>query len=296
MRRFTSTTRVPALAGAVLAALVLAACGSSSKTTPAAGSSSGSTSGSTSAAASSSSGKTYLIGTSADFPPFESRSANDPNQIVGFEPDMMAKIMGHLGAKYKFVPSDFNGLIPALQSGRVDMVVSDVYDTALRRKVVDFVDYLQTGLSVMVNSSDVSKVKSFQDLCGKPVGILTGSPSEVTPLQEASKKCAAAGKSAIQTKSFPAVAQEVPALEHGTLFAIFEDTVTLGLIQHAQHGNVKVVFSDPAARTNIGIAVKKGSPTESKLSSAMKWYFGTPDYAQNAKKWHLPSSSLLKSS
>jgi polar amino acid transport system substrate-binding protein len=280
--------RLPVAAGAVLAAVVLAACGSSSSSTT--------SSKASSAGTSSSSGKTYLIGTSADFPPFESRSSSNPNQIVGFEPDMMAKVMGHLGYKYKFVPSDFNGLIPALQSGRVDMVVSDVYDTALRRKVVDFVDYLQTGLSVMVNASDASKVKSFQDLCGKPVGILTGSPSEVTPLQDASKKCAAAGKPAIQMKSFPAVAQEVPALKNGTLFAIFEDTVTLGLIQHSQNNSVRVVFSDPAARTNIGIAVKKNSPLESKLKSALQWYFGTPDYVQNAKKWNLPSSSLLKSS
>jgi hypothetical protein len=96
-------------------------------------------------------------------------------------------------------------------------------------------------------------------------------------------------------KSFPAVAQEVPALQHGVLFAIFEDTVTLGLIQHSQP-SLKVVFDDPAARTNIGIAVKKGSAIEQQLKSGMQWYFGTPQYAQNAKKWHLPSSSLLKNS
>jgi polar amino acid transport system substrate-binding protein len=203
--------------------------------------------------------------------------------------------MGHLGLKYKWVTSDFNGLIPALQSGRIDMVVSDIYDTALRRKVVDFIDYLQTGLSIMVKSSDAGSVHSFSDLCGKAVGILTGSPSEVTPLQDASKKCTAAGKSGIQMKSFPAVAQEVPALEHGVLFAIFEDTVTLGLIQHSQP-SLKVVFDDPAARTNIGIAVKKGSAIESQLKSGVSWYLSSSGYAQNAKKWNLPASSLLKSS
>src|SRR5690349_19356198 len=282
MGRFTSAIRLPAVAGAVLVALALAASGSSN---------SGSATKTGSAGA-----KTYVIGTSGDFPPFESRSASNPNDIVGFEPDMMKAVMGHLGLKYKFVTGDFNGLIPGLQSGRFDMIVSDVYDTALRRKVVNFVDYLQTGLSIMVKSSDAANVKSFSDLCGKAVGILTGSPSEVTPLQDASKKCKAAGKSAIQMKSFPAVAQEVPALENGTLFAIFEDSVTLGLIESARHGKVKVVFDDPAARTNIGIAVKKGSPIKGQLAAAMKWYFGSAAYRQNAAKWKLPSYALLKKS
>jgi polar amino acid transport system substrate-binding protein len=280
MGRLTSSIRLPAVAGATLVALALAVS---------AGGNSGTASKAGSAGA-----KTYVIGTSGDFPPFESRSASNPNDIVGFEPDMMKAVMGHLGLKYKWVTGDFNGLIPGLQSGRFDMIVSDVYDTALRRKVVNFVDYLQTGLSIMVKSSDAANVKSFSDLCGKPVGVLTGSPSEVTPLQDASKKCKAAGKSAIQMKSFPAVAQEVPALENGTLFAIFEDSVTLGLIESARHGKVKVVFDDPAARTNIGIAVKKGSPLKGQLTAGMKWYFGSAAYRQNAAKWKLPSYSLLK--
>src|SRR5581483_3328855 len=282
MGRFASSIRLPAVAGAALVALALAANGSGSSGTAAKTSSAGA--------------KTYVIGTSGDFPPFESRSASNPNEIVGFEPDMMKAVMGHLGWKYKFVTGDFNGLIPGLQSGRFDMIVSDVYDTALRRKVVNFVDYLHTGLSIMVKSSDAPNVKSFSDLCGKAVGVLTGSPSEVTPLQDASKKCKAAGNSAIQMKSFPAVAQEVPALENGTLFAIFEDSVTLGLIQSARHGKVKVVFDDPAARTNIGIAVKKGSPIKGQLAAAMKWYFGSAAYRQNAAKWKLPSYALLKKS
>jgi polar amino acid transport system substrate-binding protein len=284
MGRFTSAIRPPAVVGAVLVALALALAASGSGN-------SGSATKTTSAGA-----KTYVIGTSGDFPPFESRSASNPNDIVGFEPDMMKAVMGHLGWKYKFVTGDFNGLIPGLQSGRFDMIVSDVYDTALRRKVVNFVDYLQTGLSIMVKSSNAANVKSFNDLCGKAVGVLTGSPSEVTPLQDASKKCKAVGKSSIQMKSFPAVAQEVPALENGTLFAIFEDSVTLGLIESARGGKVKVVFDDPAARTNIGIAVKKGSPIKGQLTAAMKWYFGSPAYAQNAKKWKLPSYALLKKS
>lgn len=275
---------------AAVAAVLIAACGSSSSSSSSAGAAGGSSSATTSAAAGS--GKTYIIATSADFPPFSSRSADNPNTIVGFEPDMMAAVMKHLGWKYKWVTSDFNGLIPAVQSGRVDMVVSDVYDTSAREKVVDFIDYLKTGLSVMVASSNASKVHSFMDVCGKSMGILTGASSELQFATQASQACKKAGKPAIDIHSYPAVAQEVPALGNGNLYAMFEDTITEHLIANKQH-SLKVVFDDPAASTPLGIVLKKGGAIESQLRSGLQWYFGTAQYKSNAAKWGLPTGALI---
>lgn len=279
--------------GAVAAAAVVfvAACGSSGSASSSPSSAAASSAGSSSQAASS--GKTYVIATSADFPPFSSPAANNPNQIVGFEPDMMKSVMAHLGWKYKWVTSDFNGLIPAVQSGRADMVVSDVYDTAAREKVVDFIDYLKTGLSVMVNSSNASKVKSFMDICGHSMGILTGASSELQFATQASNACKKAGKPAIDLHSFPAVAQEVPALGNGNLYAMFEDTITEHLIANKHPGSLKVVFDDPAASTPLGIVVKKGSPIEAKLRSAVQWYVGTPQYKADAQKYGFPAVALV---
>lgn len=291
----TFAKRLTMVALAAAAAVLVAACGSSGSTSSSASSSSASAAAagsSSSSSASSGSGRTYIIGTSADFPPFSSRSANDPNQIVGFEPDMMKSVMGHLGWKYKWVTSDFNGLIPAVQSGRIDMVVSDVYDTPSREKVVDFIDYLKTGLSVMVNASNAAKVHSFMDVCGHSMGVLTGASSELQFAQQASSACTKAGKQAIDIHSYPAVAQEVPALGNGNLYAMFEDTITEHLIANKQPG-LKVVFDDPAASTPLGIVVKKGSPIESQLRSAVQWYLGTAQYKADAQKHGFPASALI---
>lgn len=298
MNSFTKRLHLGALAAAVV--VLVAACGSSgssssSSAAPAAAATTGASSATStsSSAASASSGKTYVIATSADFPPFSSRAANNPNDIVGFEPDMMKAVMGHLGWKYKWVTSDFDGLIPAVQSGRVDIVVSDVYDTPAREKVVDFVDYLKTGLSVMVSSSSASKVHSFMDLCGHPMGVLTGASTELQFGQKASSACKKAGKPAIDIHSYPAVAQEVPALGNGNLYAMFEDTITEQLIANKRPGTLKVVFDDPEASTPLGMAVKKGGPIESQLRSAVQWYLGTPQYKADAKKQGFPTSSLI---
>jgi polar amino acid transport system substrate-binding protein len=299
MSSFVTRLRLGALAAA--AVVLVAACGSSgsggssssSSAAPAAATTGGGSSGTSSSAASASSSKTYVLATSADFPPFSSRAADNPTDIVGFEPDMMKAVMGHLGLKYKWVTSDFDGLIPAVQSGRVDMVVSDVYDTAAREKVVDFVDYLKTGLSVMVSASNASKVHSFMDLCGHPMGVLTGASTELEFGQKASDACKKAGKPAIDIHSYPAVAQEVPALGNGNLYAMFEDTITEQLIANKRPGTLKVVFDDPEASTPLGIAVKKGGPTEAKLRSGVQWYLGTAQYKADAKKQGFPTSSLI---
>jgi polar amino acid transport system substrate-binding protein len=290
----TIATRLRFAALAAATVVLIAACGSSSNSSSSAGSSSATAaaanSSTTSAAASS--GKTYVVITSADFPPFSSRAADDPNTIVGFEPDMVKAVMAHLGLKYKWATADFDGLIPAVQSGRADMVVSDVYDTAAREKVVDFLDYLKTALSLMVTSSNASKVHGWMDVCGKPVGILTGAATELEFAQKASKACTAAGKPAIDIHSYSAVAQEVPALKNGNLYAMYEDTITEHLIANKQP-DFKVVFDDPEASTPLGIAIKKGSPTEAQLKTGMQWYLSSPEYKANATKWGLPASALV---
>ncbi len=285
-------TRLRIAAFAACAVVLIAACGSSSSSSTSSSSAGASSASTSTASSAASSGKTYVLITSADFPPFSSRSASDPNQIVGFEPDMMQAVMGHLGWKYKWVTADFNGLIPAVQSGRADMVVSDVYDTAKREKVVDFTDYLKTALSLMVTSSNASKVHGWMDVCGKPVGILTGAATELQFATAASQACQKAGKPAIDIHSYSAVAQEVPALQNGNIYAMYEDTITEHLIANKQT-NFKVVYDDPQAATPLGIAIKKGSPIQAQLKSAMKWYVSSPEYKANATKWGLPPSAYI---
>jgi polar amino acid transport system substrate-binding protein len=280
------------LLGALLAAataLAIAACGGSS-------SGGSSTGGGTTAAggSSSGSGKTYVVATSADFPPMSFRSTEKASQVVGFEVDMLKSVMGHLGWNYKLVTSDFNGLIPSVQSGRVDMVVSDVYNTAERQKVVDFVDYLENSFAVMVSGKNKAKVHSYMDVCGQSLGVLTGSAPELEIARAASKKCTAAGKKKITIRSYPAVAQELPQINNGHLFAILEEYTSLAYTQKKTNGKFAVAFPDPNT-TKVGIVVKQKSPLESKLRSAMQWYLSSPDYKQQAQKWGIQSKSLLSS-
>lgn len=237
-------------------------------------------------------GKTYIIGTSADFPPMEFRDPAHPGQFTGFEIDMMNAIMGHEGLKFQFRDMKFAGLIPGVQNGQVDMVVSDVYHTDERAKVVDFVDYIQSGLSVMVSAANGNSVGSYMDLCGKSLGIIAGSPSEQTIAQKANSDCTAAGKAGVSIQTFQAVSDELPQIDNGRLFAILEDVVSLSYIQLKNPTKYKVAFQDPSV-TRSGIVLKKGSSLKSKMIDGFNWYKSSGDYAKAIQKWGLPSSSQI---
>ena len=240
-------------------------------------------------------GRTVTVATSADFAPLSFRSEQKATEVVGFEVDMLNTLMKNLGWQYKLVTSDFNGLIPAVQSGRVDLVVSDVYNTAERDKVVDFVDYLQNSFAVLVRGDDAGQVKSYLDLCGKTMGVLTGSAPEFDVARGAAKRCTSAGKKPIDIKSFPSVAQELPPLSNGSIDAVLEEFTSLSYIEKTTNGKFRVAFPDHKSTTRVGVVIKQGDDQmRDDLVKAIKQYVASPAYVQNAEKWGVPTDALLK--
>ena len=78
---------------------------------------------------------------------------------------MAEALATHLGRPLKIVPMEFSGLIPALQTGNVDLVLSSMTATEARRKSIDFSDpYAFTGLAVLVAKE--AKIDSIEDLKG----------------------------------------------------------------------------------------------------------------------------------
>lgn len=119
--------------------------------------------------------KVLKMGTSADFPPFESRNAE--GKEVGFDIDLANHIADELGYTLKINDMKFDGLIGALQTGRVDMVLSGMSATDERKQNVDFsTEYNRSG-EFFVTEKD-SDLKSIEDLEGKTVGVQLGTIQE----------------------------------------------------------------------------------------------------------------------
>lgn len=113
---------------------------------------------------------TWLIGTSADNPPYEHMS---DGEIVGFDIDLMVAIGQHLGKKIEFKNMEFHGLLAALSSENVDMVVAGMSVTPERLARVQFsIPYTEARIAILYRRDDGFRV--LEDLKDKLVGAQLG--------------------------------------------------------------------------------------------------------------------------
>ena len=101
------------------------------------------------------------VGMELSYPPFEMQDkAGNPDGVGVKLAEALAK---HLGRPLKIVPMDFSGLIPALKTGNVDVVISSMTATDERRQSIDFSNpYAFTGLALLVGKD--SEIQSVEDL------------------------------------------------------------------------------------------------------------------------------------
>ncbi|NLK01136.1 MAG: glutamine ABC transporter substrate-binding protein GlnH [Clostridia bacterium] len=115
-----------------------------------------------------------LVGTDTSFVPF---GFEEDGEYKGFDIDMLEEFAKELGFEYELMPMDFKGLVPALQTGNVDIVLAGMTITEDREEVVDFATpYYDSGLIIMVNSEE-DGIEGIEDLDGKIVATKLGTTS-----------------------------------------------------------------------------------------------------------------------
>ena len=139
--------------------LALAACGKTS------GTASTATDGSSALQEIKDSGK-LVVGTCADYPPYEWHLVQDgEDKIIGFDIDIAQAIADELGVELEIKDMDFDGLIPALSTGKIDMIIAGMNPTDERKQSVDFTDIYYTQKDALViKSEDAENIQSENDL------------------------------------------------------------------------------------------------------------------------------------
>lgn len=124
--------------------------------------------------------KELRVCSDAGFLPFEMLSAS--GEWTGYDIDMMRSFAKHLNVKLTMVQYQFDGIIPALLSGKCDMIAAGMTVTPDREKVVQFSDTVFTnGISVVTRRDSNKKMcKSLLDLDkkGVKIGVKTGYTSD----------------------------------------------------------------------------------------------------------------------
>ncbi len=121
------------------------------------------------------------VGLNAGYAPFE-MVAKD-GSIIGFDIDLVKLMAKEMGVKLKIVNTDWDGIIPALNTGKFDIIASGMTITLKRALAVNFSDpYFKTGQAILVNKKGkAAHIKSYKDLgdgSGYVIAIQTGTTGD----------------------------------------------------------------------------------------------------------------------
>ena len=115
-----------------------------------------------------------IVGTSADFPPFE--YVNEEGAYVGFDVEMITKILEDAGYTVEVKDISFDSLIPSLENGKIDVVAAAMTITEEREEQIDFSNpYYEADQSVLTKIGSDLELDTYQDLQNYTVGSQTGS-------------------------------------------------------------------------------------------------------------------------
>jgi len=192
------------------------------------------------------------VGVSGDMPPMNLLTKDD--KVIGMDVDVATMIAEAMGVKLNLQRIDFKGLLPALESGSIDMIVSNMTITPDRNLKVAFVGpYFTSGKAFLTKRSSIAQAKGLPDLDSPQYTFvaLRGSTSEAVISKGAPKaKLLTAG-----TQN-EAIQMVVDGKADG-MIADFPICV-VAVYRNPAAGLVSVVA--PITYEPIGIAVPKGDP------------------------------------
>lgn len=132
----------------------------------------------TEAAETAAAGEKLVLGTSADYPPFEFIILDEDGnqQYVGIDISVAKKLAEDMGRELEVVNMSFDNLMLSLQKGEIDMVIAAVEASEERANVADFSDpyYTDYPPMILIKADKQEEYTSLESLAGKTVGAQTG--------------------------------------------------------------------------------------------------------------------------
>jgi polar amino acid transport system substrate-binding protein len=233
-------------------------------------------------------------GTEPQTPPYDFYG-EDNKTIIGLERELREEMGARLGVKFTDMPAQFASIIPGIQAGRFDMGMSAFGDFAEREKIVDVVNYMVEGTSIIVLEGNPKGVHKLKDACGLNAGAVQGS----IPLQLLDKqKGLCPADRPLNVMQFPSNDQIKIALQSGRVDLSMDTTgVAAYSLQHQPEGNKKLELIT-GAQYAVGyqaMLVSKESPElRDALAATMQSMIDDGSYAIIFEKWGLGENKLDK--
>ena len=223
------------------------------------------------------------------FPPMESLEGSQP---VGADIDIGTGIGKEMGVKAQFRNVGFDGIIAALVAKKCDAIISGMTDTAERRRQVDFTDYVDVGMSLMVKRGNPSRVTGLASLSGRRVAVQVGT-TEKDALVVENRLLAKQHRQPVVIKLFQKDSDAAAALVTGKVDAYFSDDPPIGYYVRNAGGKFEVAASKIEAAP-FGIATRKHDPLGAAVKQSVASLYASGAMKAILAKWGLSALALGK--
>ncbi|WFU91126.1 transporter substrate-binding domain-containing protein (plasmid) [Rhizobium sp. CC1099] len=216
------------------------------------------------------------------YPPFFAKDASGEWQ--GWEIDLMNAVCEQMKEKCSVVEVSWDGLIPALQSKKFDVIWSSMSNTAERSKVIDFTDKYYNTPSTLIGPKDQKPGATADDVKDKTLGI------QVSTIQsEYYKKYFA---DVADEKTYQTLDEAFQDLAAGRIDYVFGDSLALDAFLKSDAGKDCCVkmgdVADDGAILGAGVSGglrKEDSELKAKLNAAIAAVRASGKYGEITKKY-----------
>jgi len=244
--------------------------------------------------------KTAGINVASDIPYAPMEMFDASNMPTGFDYDLSQSIAQKLGVTVSFNKQAWDSIIPSLQAGNHDIIMSGMNDTVERQKTLDYVDYFKGGFAIVVAAGNPNKISTLLDLCGQPVTIQKATV-QGDMLKALTPQCVSAGKTAVVINEYPSDPEALNALRAGKGVAdVMDAPIAAYAAQTAGKGKYFELITDAAnpngyqpVFTGIGI-LKANKELTAALQAAVQSLIADGTYGKILAKWNLSSFGVAE--
>lgn len=175
-------------------------------------------------------------------------------KLIGFEIDVARRLAEDMGVKVKFVPTKWSGIIPALITGKFDVIIGGMGIVPKRNLKVNFTNpYDFTGMSIVAHSGKAPGLNKLTDF-DKP-DIMIAARLGSTAVTAAKKYFPQA-----KLRLFDDESQAYQELANGRVHAVVGSAPTPAFQALKYPDRLYLPLDRPFTREPIGFAVRKGDP------------------------------------
>lgn len=205
-----------------------------------------------------------VIGTDAEYPPNEYKDAD--GNPTGWGVELANALAAEMGLEPEWQIMPFEGILPRIEEGAINLGSSSFTDNAERQKTVDFVNYLDAG---SMWAAPVGSTVDPDDACGLTIAVQADTVQHTDELPAKSKACEDAGKPAIEILPFGGQPEATTAVIQGQAAAFSADfPVTVDAVNNTD-GALELV-GEMFDAAPYGFAVQKGSGMAEAVQEALQ--------------------------